>query len=155
MRSAEIKMENLDSKNYEFDPKLMNKLQHLHDSLTKEYENVKLNIEGDWYKGQNRPYEVILNNLTKQGYILTDFEERNFVPFGDEKPDKYKKLLSIDLKNDWNMEDATKIKNIIIKPFPFEPTVDKYATMTWTGSKYDVQLYETSGGKIRIIFMTK
>jgi hypothetical protein len=155
LRSLEIKTEDYTKEDF----KLEDKLQHLHDSLTKEYENVKLHIEVDWYKGLNRPYENILKNLTKQGYNLTDFVEKDFVPFIPyvvEDPHEYQKILSIDLKTDWNMEDVTKIKNIIMKTLPFEPEMNKYSYMTWIATKYDIQMYETGGThKIRIIFMTK
>ncbi|MCJ7449417.1 MAG: hypothetical protein MUO72_17210 [Bacteroidales bacterium] len=151
-RSLAIKMEDYTKE----DIKFKDRLQYLHDSLTKEYENVKLHIEVDWYKGLNRPYENILNNLTKQGYILTDFVDRNFVPYLNEDPDKNQKILSIDLKTDWNMEDVTKIKNIIMKTLPFEPVVNEYSYMTWFATKYDVQMYETGRThKIRIIFLIK
>lgn len=151
-RSLAIKMEDYTKE----DIKFKDRLQYLHDSLTKEYENVKLHIEADWYKGLNRPYENILNNLTKQGYNLTDFIERDFVPYRDTDPDKYQKILSIELKTDWNMEDVTKIKNIIMKTLPFEPEVNEYSYMTWFTTIYDIQMYETGRThKIRIIFLTK
>jgi hypothetical protein len=157
LRSVEIRMENsyLKGENYAINSKSTGNLEHQLDSLTKEYEKIKLHIERDWYKGLKRPYEKILNNLTKQGYDLTDFEDSNFVPYGDEKPDKYQKILSIYLKPKWNMEDATKIKNLIMKTLPFEPEVDKYSAMKWTSSKYDVEMYKTGGSKIKIMFMIK
>jgi hypothetical protein len=151
-RSLAIKMEDYTKE----DIKFKDRLQYLHDSLTKEYENVKLHIEVDWYKGLNRPYENILNNLTKQGYNLTDFVDRDFVPYRVIDLDKYQKILSIELKTDWNMEDVTKIKNIIMKTLPFEPEVNEYSYMTWFTTIYDIQMYETGRThKIRIIFLTK
>jgi len=110
--------------------------------------------KNDWFKGQDRPYEKILIDLTKQGYNLTNYK--------DETPDR--KILSIQLSNEWNMEDVNKIKSIIMKTFHFEPKIGishipdgrEITSMIWTGSKYDVYIHESAFDKIiHLSFETK
>lgn len=128
------------------------------DSLHNQIRKLKWQIirAEPFWKG--RPYEKIINELAKH-YNLVDYE--NYVPGSthlyktildiypsDTDPDKHERAK-------WNMEDVSKIKNIIIKTLQFEPKVDKYSTMNWTTSKFDIEIAKNGAGDIRIEFMTK
>lgn len=105
------------------------------DTLNKKLEKLNCRLKNNWFKGQNRPYKQILASLKREGYDLTNYT--------DEGSDR--KKLSIQLANEWNIEEVNKIKNIIIKTLSFEPKVDisrlpdgkEVTSMIWAGSKYN------------------
>jgi hypothetical protein len=107
---------------------------------------------------EGRPYEKIVDELAKQYNLI---ESEDFEPVST---DTYKTILQIfpyvsDPNNprpvEWNMEDANKIKKIIMKTLAFEPEIDEYSSMAWTASKYDIEICKTGSGDIRIEFLTK
>jgi hypothetical protein len=107
---------------------------------------------------KERPYAKILIDLSKV-YVLTNYED--FVPAST---DSYKTILQIfpiskDPENlgglKWNMEDVNKIKVVIMKTLPFEPEVGKNSKLTWTASKYEIEVYETGSGHLSLDFLTK
>lgn len=113
-------------------------------------------LSNPFWKG--RPYAQIMDELAKQ-YNLIESED-----FEPTSTNSYKTILqifpyNIDPNNskrvEWNMEDANKIKKIIMKILTFEPEVDEYSSMTWTASKYDIEISKTGSGDIRIEFLTK
>ena len=105
------------------------------DSLTNKLEKLNHKLQNDWFKGDNRPYKKILVGLKRKGYDLTNYK--------DECCDR--KELSIQLANEWNIEEVNKIKNIIMTTLSLEPKVcmsrlpdgKEVTSMTWAGSKYN------------------
>jgi hypothetical protein len=105
------------------------------DSLTNKLQKLNHKLQNNWFKGDNRPYKKILVGLKRQGYDLTNYKDECFD----------RKELSIQLANEWNIEEVNKIKNIIMTTLSFEPKVcmsrlpdgKEVTSMTWTGSKYN------------------
>ena len=105
------------------------------DSLTNKLGKLNHKLQNDWFKGDNRPYKKILVGLKRQGYDLTNYKDECFD----------RKELSIQLANEWNIEEVNKIKKIIMGTLSFEPKVcmsllpdgKQVTSMTWAGSKYN------------------
>jgi hypothetical protein len=124
------------------------------DTLTNKLEKLNYRLKNNWFKGQNRPYKQILAGLKREGYDLTNYT--------DESSDR--KELSIQLANEWNMEEVNKIKNIIMRTLSFEPKVcmshlpdgKEVISMIWAGSKYDACVSQSGLDElIHLSFETK
>ena len=148
VRTAEIKLEStVNTKTIQSKFTSEDKLT----AVTKEYQALLLTTS--WYKGRELPFEPMLVGLEKT-YKITDF----VVWFA--KSDEYKRTYQILLPNEWNMEDVTKIKTIIMKTFKFEPSaknirMGESTQLKWTGSTFDVELYESVNNKIGLNFILK
>jgi len=151
------------SSNTESNKQRIGKLEKEIDSLLKigRIENIRplalelnklkrdLLISDPFWKG--RPYEKIIDELAKQYDLIEseDFEPSSLQIFPHvSDPNNPKRV-------EWNMEDANKIKKIIMKTLTYEPEIDEYSSMTWTASKYDIEISKTGSGDIRIEFLTK
>lgn len=51
----------------------------------------------------------------------------------------------------FNMEDMTKLKALVMKYLPFEPLTDAYSIMTWTASKYNIQITYAGSKDLQIL----
>lgn len=121
------------------------------DLIKKEYES--LLSTNSWYKGRGLPFEPILRALEKS-YNINDFDTWS------SSTSEYKNTTQILLPNKWNMEDVNKIKDIVMKTFSFEPKIDKNRQgeideLTWTGSIFDIEIYESGSSHIGIYFFLK
>jgi hypothetical protein len=124
------------------------------DSLTIKLDKLNCRLKNNWFKGQNRPYRQILAGLKRQGYDITNYTDKC----------SDRKELSIQLENEWNMEEVNKIKNIFMRTLPFEPKVcmshlpdgKEVTSMIWAGSKYDAYVYQSGFDElIHLSFETK
>jgi len=125
-------------------------LDKLRDSLYSEQMHLLILCKGEWYKGRDLPYESILVGLKDAGYNL--FNYHSFTPASTEQ---YKRILNIILDKAGNMEDAAKVKSIIMKTLPFEPEKTRYVDMVWTASRYDIEISQNISGDMLFRFMSK
>jgi hypothetical protein len=124
------------------------------DSLNKKMQKLNCRIKNNWFKGDNRPYKKILTGLKRKGYDITNYTEEGFD----------RKVLSIQLENEWNTEEVNKIKNIFMRTLFFEPKVcslrlpdgKEVTSIIWTGSKYNACVSQSvSDELIHLSFETK
>lgn len=148
VRSAEIKLETtINTKTIDARLKTEERLT----ALKNEYQTLlKTTI---WYKGRELPFEPMLVGLDTD-YDLNDFN--NWSP----KSSDYKRTYQILLPTQWNMEDVTKIKTVIMKTFKFAPKTDtdrqgNIDQLTWTGSAFDVEVYKSGSHNIGLYFFIK
>ena len=124
------------------------------DSITIKLDKLNNRLRNNWFKGQNRPYRQILASLKRQGYDITNYTDNGCD----------RKALSIQLTNEWNVEEVNKIKTIFIRSLSFEPKVcmshlpdgKEVTSMIWAGSKYDAYVYQSGFDElIHLSFETK
>lgn len=124
------------------------KLIYRVDSLTSLLDNAKPHITNNWFRGMDKPYEDILRDLAREGYDITNFQNGVFEP----KP----KGLLIILKNNWNSEEVNKLKAVILKTLPSEPSVGQDSVLKWTTPEYDCSIGRSitdNEAKIGLVFM--
>jgi hypothetical protein len=124
------------------------------DSLNTKLVKLNCKLKNAWFIGQNRPYKRILASLRKQGYDITNYTDNG----------NGRNELSIQLANEWNMEEVNRIKNIIRGILFVEPKIcvshppegKEVTSMIWAGSKYDASVYQSGFDElIHLSFETK
>jgi hypothetical protein len=110
----------------------------------------ELSLKDPIWKG--KPYADIIDKMVKNYDLSEMIEYQKSLPdifnlWPHEKDDISDDRLK------WNMEDAKKIKKIIVKSLRFEPEVDEHG-FTWTARKYSIYVTQNGAGDLMIEITT-
>ena len=99
----------------------------------------------------------VLDKVEEAGYTQLSVKDVIVSPeLANKLKVEWTRVYTVTFDQKWNMEDAHKMKQIVMLFLPFEPITSKYGTMQWTGSKVDIKIQDVaSDGNTAIRFDIK